>query len=67
MASEPVSGLSEQLVTVELRRLLHALDPGRVATAAPDVADAHVAIAEHVRRVIERALRAVPDAEPPCR
>ena len=31
VASEPVSGPSEQLVTVELRRLLHALDPGRVA------------------------------------
>ena len=67
MASKPVSGLYEQLVTVELQRLLHELDSGRVATAAPDVADAHVAVAEHVRRVIERALRAVPEAERPRR
>jgi hypothetical protein len=61
--SEPVSGLYEHLVTVELKRLLEALEPIRVDVGSPDAADAHVAVAEHLRRIIERALRAVPEAE----
>jgi hypothetical protein len=61
--SEPVSGLYEQLVTVELKRLLEALEPIRVDVGAADAADAHVAVAEHLRGIIERALRAVPEAE----
>jgi len=65
VASEPVAGLYEQLVTVELRRLLGALEPVRVDVGSPDAADAHVAVAEHLRRIIERALRALPEAERP--
>jgi HKD family nuclease len=61
--SEPVSGLYEHLVTVELKRLLEAMEPIRVDVGSPDAADAHVAVAEHLRRIIERALRAVPEAE----
>ena len=63
MPSDPVSGLYEQLVTVELKRLLETLEPIRVDTRSPDAADAHVAVAEHLRRIVERALRAVPEAE----
>ncbi len=59
VASEPVSGLYERLVTEELKRLLARLDPTRVDVSSPDAADTHVAVAEHVRRIIERALLAV--------
>src|SRR4051812_30096672 len=61
--SDPISGLYEQLVSVERKRLLAALEPTRVDVASPDAADAHVALAEHLRRIIERALRAIPEAE----
>ncbi len=67
MSSEPVSGLYEQLVTVELKRLLGTLEPVHVDIGSPDAADAHVAVADHLRRIIERALRAVPEAERPTR
>ena len=65
MPPEPVSGLYEQLVTVELKRLLGILEPVRVDIGSPDAADSHVAVAEYLRRIIERALRAVPEAERP--
>ena len=42
---------------------LAALDPSRVDVATPDAADTHVAVSEHLRRIIERALRAVPEEE----
>ena len=54
VASEPVSGLYERLVTEELKRLLAGLDPTRVDVSSPDAADTHVAVAEHLRRIIER-------------
>jgi hypothetical protein len=63
VTSEPISGLYEQLVTVELKRLLGTLAPARVDIGSPDAADAHVAVAEHLWRMLERALRAVPKAE----
>jgi len=59
--ANPVPGLYEQLVTEELTRLLAALDPDRVAVEGADTADAHLAVAEHLRRILERALRAIPE------
>jgi HKD family nuclease len=63
LTPEPVSGLYERLVTEELRRLLAGLDPARIDLAPPDDGDSHVAVAEHLRRIIERALRAVPEED----
>ena len=63
VVSELIPGLYEQLLTVELQRLLSALEAGRAKVGSPEAADAHVAVAEHLRRIIERALRAVPEAE----
>jgi superfamily II DNA or RNA helicase/HKD family nuclease len=60
---EPVAGLYERLVTEELRRLLAGLDPTRVGLASPDAADSHVGVAEHLRGIIERALRAIPEED----
>lgn len=67
MDDEPAPGLYEQLLTEELARLLAALEPERVAVGRPDAADAHVAVAEHLRRILERALHAIPDEERPRR
>ena len=61
--SEPIPGLYEQLLTVELQRLLSALEAGRADVGSPDAADAHVAVADHLRRILERALHAVPEDE----
>jgi superfamily II DNA or RNA helicase/HKD family nuclease len=56
-----VPGLYEQLVTQELKSLLESLNPVQVALDSLDAADAHVAISEHLRRIIERVLRAIPE------
>ena len=63
MASDPVAGLYEQLVTAELRRLLDRLDTARLDVTGADAADAHVAVAEHVRRIVERAFRSIPEEQ----
>ena len=63
MADEPVPGLYEQLVTEELTRLLARLAPAQVAQSGLHVADAHLAVAGHLRRVLERVLRAIPEDE----
>ena len=60
---EPIAGLYEQLLTVELRRLLTALGPGRAEVGSPDPGDAHTAAAEYMRRLPERTLDAVPEDE----
>jgi superfamily II DNA or RNA helicase/HKD family nuclease len=59
----PVPGLYEQIVTEELRRLLERLEPACVDLHPLHVADSHVPVAEHLRRIIERVLRAVPEEE----
>ena len=61
MSSEPIVGLYEQLLTVELERLLSGLEPGQATLAAAEPADAHVAVADHLRRIVERALQSVPE------
>ena len=63
VAVDPVPGLYEQLVTEELRRLLDGLEPARFDLKPLHSADAHFAVAEHLRRILERALRAVPEEE----
>jgi hypothetical protein len=60
---ELITGLYEQLLTIELQRLISALETGRVNLAQPEAADAHVSVANHLRRVLERALRAFPEDE----
>jgi superfamily II DNA or RNA helicase/HKD family nuclease len=60
---DSVPGLYERLVTQELKRLLESLNPAQVALDGPDAADAHVAISDHLRRIIERVLRAIPEEE----
>jgi superfamily II DNA or RNA helicase/HKD family nuclease len=60
---KPICGLYEQLLTVELQRLLSALEPGRADVAFAEAADAHIAVAEHLRRLLERALHVVPEDE----
>ena len=63
MPHEPVPGLYDRLITDELSRLLERLDPSRVAKEAPDPAEAHIAVAEHARQLIERVLRAIPEEQ----
>ena len=63
MSSEPIVGLYEQLLTVELERLLSGLEPGQATLAAAEPGDTHVAVANHLRRILERALHAVPENE----
>jgi superfamily II DNA or RNA helicase/HKD family nuclease len=63
VAAEPAPGLYERLVTEELLRLLAALDPRRVDLSSPDAADSHVSVAEHLRGIIEHALRAIPEED----
>jgi superfamily II DNA or RNA helicase/HKD family nuclease len=63
VVSELIPGLYEQLLTVELQRLLSALEAGRVDVASPEAADAHLGVAEHLRRLLERVLHAVPEDE----
>lgn len=48
-------------LTVELRRLVSILGAGRAEVTPPDPGDAHTAVAEHLRRIIEHALHAVPE------
>src|SRR5437762_10101496 len=48
---DPVPGLYEQLVTEELKRLLAGLEPARVDLKPVHVADAHVAVADYLRRI----------------
>jgi len=61
--NEPVPGLYEQLVTEGLMRLLAGLRPAQIAQSGLDAADAHVAVADHLRRLLERVLRAIPEDE----
>ena len=63
MPSDPVSGLYEQLVTVELKRLLGALEPSRVDVESPMPPTPTSPSRSTLRRIIERALRAVPEDE----
>jgi hypothetical protein len=58
-----IPGLYEQLLTVELQRIVAAVDAARIDVVSPEAADAHIAVAEHLRRVLERALRSVPEEE----
>jgi hypothetical protein len=61
--SELIPGLYEQLLTVELQRLVLALEACRADVGSPGLADAHIAVADHLRRLLERALHAVPEDE----
>ena len=61
MTIKPVQGLYEKLITEELERLLAELEPAQVARGSLDAADAHVAVAEYLRRIIERALCSFPE------
>lgn len=63
MPPDPVVGLYDQLVSEELRRILAEIEPSRIVTEPPDAADAPTAIAEYLRRIIERALRATPEKD----
>ena len=44
-------------------RLLAGLRPAQIAQSGLDAADAHVAVADHLRRLLERVLRAIPEDE----
>lgn len=63
MDRDPIPGLYEQLVTEDLKRLLNSLKPDQLALDNPDTADGYIAIAEHLRRLIEQALRAIPEED----
>jgi hypothetical protein len=63
MDRDPIPGLYEQLVTEDLKRLLNTLKPDQVSLDSPDTADGYIAIAEHLRRLIEQALHAIPEQE----
>ena len=43
--------------------MLAGLERHRVDITSPDAADAHLAVADHLRRIIERTLRAIPEDE----
>ena len=57
-----VPGLYETLVTRELQEAIAELGDGVVDLQPADPGDAHRAVAEHVRRLVERALRSLPEA-----
>jgi superfamily II DNA or RNA helicase len=57
------AGLYERLVTEELRLLLNRREPGHAEIASADAADAHFAVARHLRGLLERALSAIPEDE----
>lgn len=57
-----VPGLYETLVTRELQEAIAELGEGVVDLQPADAGDAHRAVAEHVRRLVERALRSLPEA-----
>lgn len=57
-----VPGLYETLVTRELQEAIAELGDGLVDLQPADAADAHRAVSEHVRRLVERALRSLPEA-----
>jgi superfamily II DNA or RNA helicase/HKD family nuclease len=61
--SELIPGLYERLLTVELQRLISSLGAGRVDVGSPEAADTHIAVADHLRRLLERALHDVPEDE----
>lgn len=63
MSNLPVPGLYEKLVTEDLKRILESVKPDCVTLDSPDTADAYIAIAEHLRKVVEQALRAIPDED----
>src|SRR5437879_4737149 len=63
MDKDPIPGLYEQLVTQDLKRLLKSLKTGQVTLDGPDIADAYVAMSEHLRRIIEHTLRAIPEED----
>jgi hypothetical protein len=56
-------GLYEQLLTVELQRLISSLEAGRADVGSPEAADSHIAVADYLRRLLERALHALPEDE----
>jgi superfamily II DNA or RNA helicase/HKD family nuclease len=58
-----IPGLYAQLLTVGLQRLISSLEAGRADVGSPEAADAHIAVAEHLRRLLERTLHAVPEDE----
>jgi superfamily II DNA or RNA helicase len=61
-------GLYEHVVTEALGQSLDALEPGLAGEVRGlDKADAHVALARHVGRQVERALAAIPSGERPAR
>jgi superfamily II DNA or RNA helicase/HKD family nuclease len=60
---ELIPGLYERLLTIELRRLVSTLGAGRAEVARLDAADAHTAVADYLRRMIEGALNGVPEDE----
>lgn len=57
-----VPGLYETLVTRELQEAIAKLGDGVADLQPADAGDAHRAVAEHVRRLVERALRSLPEA-----
>jgi superfamily II DNA or RNA helicase/HKD family nuclease len=61
--AQPIAGLYEQLLTVELQRLLSRIAPNQADVVSPDGAETHVLVAGHLRRILERALGAVPEDE----
>ena len=57
-----VPGLYETLVTRELQQAIAELGEGIADLHPADAGDAHRAVAEHVRRLVERALRSLPES-----
>lgn len=61
MTLKLVPGLYERLVTRELKQAIDELGEGLAGLEKADSGDAHVAVAAHVRRLVENALRSLPD------
>jgi superfamily II DNA or RNA helicase/HKD family nuclease len=53
--------LYEQLITRGFNELLSAVNSSAVVRDRPDPGDTHIAVANHIRQVVERALRAIPE------
>lgn len=61
MTLKLVPGLYERLVTRELKQAIDELGEGLADLQRADPGDGHIAAAEHVRRLIESALRSLPE------
>src|SRR5687768_14814593 len=58
-----ITGLYARLVTEALSRLFTTANREAITVESADPADAHVLVADHVREILQRTLRSIPEEE----